>query len=148
MRKAAFLEQLRKELTGNISQQAVQDNIDYYDRYIKEEVRSGKSEEEILQMLGDPWVIAQTIIETADNIGEEDMYEETSGRYSYNENTGNKKKRKNPWWKTLLLVLFVIMILMCVLAIVTGLIRLLLPIMLPVAVVMLIIRLVNGGKSS
>ena len=147
MTKVEFLEHLRKELTGNISQRAVQDNIDYYDRYIIDEVKSGKSEKEVLQMLGDPWVIAQTIIEASDSTGTDDIYEESTGSYSYGAYSQDRKKEKSSWWKTLLLVLFIIMIIMCVLAIITGVIRLVAPILFPVAVVMLIIRFIKGGRS-
>lgn len=147
MTKVEFLEHLRQELTGNISQRAVQDNIDYYDKYIIDEVRNGKSEKEVLQMLGDPWVIAQTIIEANDSTGMEDVYEESAGAYSYGNYTSDERKEKNSWWKTLLVVLFIVMIIMCVLAVITGLIRLVAPILLPVAVVMLIIRFVKGGRS-
>lgn len=147
MTKVEFLEHLRKELTGNIDQRAVQDNIDYYDRYISDEVRCGKGEEEVLQMLGDPWVIAQTIIEASDSTSMGDMYEETTRSYSYGEYSHNKKKEKNSWWKQLLFVLFIIMLIMCVLAIITGLIRLVAPILFPVAIVMLVIRFVKGGRS-
>ena len=147
MTKFEFLEQLRKELTGSISQAAVQDNIDYYDRYIMEEVRNGKSEKEVLQMLGDPWVIAQTIIGADDGTGADDVYENTERTYSYTDNQHSNYKEQNNWWKKLLFVLFIIMIIMCILAITTGLIRLLAPILIPVAVIMFIVRLVKGGKS-
>lgn len=147
MTKAEFLEHLRNELSGNISQSAVQNNTDYYDRYIIDEIRNGKNEEEVLQMLGDPWVIAQTIIEASDSTRANDAYEESSRSYSYGEYTPDKKKEKNSWWKTLLFVLFIIMIIVCVLAIITGVIRLVAPILFPVAVVMLIIRFIKGGRS-
>ena len=38
----------------------VQDNVEYYKNYIKEEMKSGKSEQEVMDMLGDPWAIAKT----------------------------------------------------------------------------------------
>ena len=40
----------------------VQDNVEYYKNYIKEEMKSGNSEQEVMKMLGDPWAIDKTIL--------------------------------------------------------------------------------------
>ncbi len=140
MTKTEFLSQLKRELTGNINPQAVQENIEYYDRYIMDEVRSGKSEEDVVQILGDPWVLAQTLIGVKNSADE--IYEDVEKTYSHM--GGVARKEKSMWWKKLLGILFVIMIILCVVAIMTGLIRLLAPVFLPVAIVMLVIRLIKG----
>ena len=41
----------------------MQENVNYYDGYISDEVSKGKTEEEVTAELGDPWVIAQTVID-------------------------------------------------------------------------------------
>ena len=61
MRSSDFLLQLKKALENELSVAQVQDNVEYYKNYIKEEMKSGKSEQEVMDMLGDPWAIAKTI---------------------------------------------------------------------------------------
>lgn len=41
----------------------MQENVAYYDGYISVQVNIGRTEEEVTAELGDPWVIAQTIID-------------------------------------------------------------------------------------
>ncbi len=65
------MEKLRAALSGKVSSGTVTDNISYYEDYINTEIRKGRSEEEVLGELGDPRLIARTIVETHS--------EETSG---------------------------------------------------------------------
>lgn len=64
MGKQEFLEILRLALSGRVSAEIVADNIRYYEDYINIEIRKGRSEEEILAQLGDPRLLARTIIQT------------------------------------------------------------------------------------
>jgi hypothetical protein len=64
--RTEFLKQLRDALLGEIDNGAVQDNIDYYNSYIEGETAKGRSESEVLDELGDPRLIARTIIDTAE----------------------------------------------------------------------------------
>ena len=75
MTRAEFLEQLRSALQGNVQEHVVQENVAYYNQYISEELQKGKTEEEVLQMLGDPWILAKTIIAASDGTDEEIVYE-------------------------------------------------------------------------
>ena len=73
MNRSEFLNKLREALENDLNAQAVQENIEYYDSYIRSEIKNGRTEQEILDMLGDPWVIARTIIiNSAEN--ERDYY--------------------------------------------------------------------------
>ena len=62
MTRAEFLEQLRSALQGNVQEHVVQENVAYYNQYISEELQKGKTEEEVLQMLGDPWILAKLLL--------------------------------------------------------------------------------------
>lgn len=64
MGKQEFLDKLRLALNGRVSVEAVSDTLTYYEDYISAEVRKGRSEEEVMASLGDPRLIARTIIET------------------------------------------------------------------------------------
>ena len=65
MTKFEFSEKLRKALSGRVSHVVVNENVAYYERYIDTEIKKGRSEKEVLEELGDPRLIAKTIIDTA-----------------------------------------------------------------------------------
>ena len=51
-------------------------------------MRKGKSEQEVLELLGDPWAIAKTIVDASDGTDEEVVYENRSPfNNSYNQTT-------------------------------------------------------------
>lgn len=61
MRKEEFLEKLRARLSQTMSVQEVTAQVHYYENYIQEQMRNGRSEEEVLAELGDPLLIAKTL---------------------------------------------------------------------------------------
>lgn len=61
MTKQEFLEGLRRALTGKISTADVDEHVKYYEDYITAQTRLGTSEEEVLQALGQPRLIAMSI---------------------------------------------------------------------------------------
>ena len=63
MSKEEFLDTLRKVLARELSESEVADNINYYWNYIEQQIASGKTEEQVLQELGDPRLIARTILQ-------------------------------------------------------------------------------------
>ena len=65
MTKAEFLATLRSKLMGEVSTLELENTIRYYEEYISDAVRGGKSEEAVLDELGNPLLIAKTIIDTA-----------------------------------------------------------------------------------
>ncbi|MCR5025342.1 MAG: DUF1700 domain-containing protein [Lachnospiraceae bacterium] len=67
MTKDQFLSSLNEALSGNISPSLINENIRYYEEYIETEKRKGHTEEEVLDELGDPRLIAKTISDTADS---------------------------------------------------------------------------------
>lgn len=69
MDRNEFVSTLRAALTGEVSPAVVEDNVRYYQNYISQEIASGKSEKEVLEELGDPRLIARTIIDTQGNDG-------------------------------------------------------------------------------
>ena len=64
MNKQEFIDRLRAALNGRVSPNLVTENVNYYEDYINTEIRKGRTEEEVLETLGDPRLIARTIIET------------------------------------------------------------------------------------
>ncbi|MFR5602336.1 MAG: DUF1700 domain-containing protein, partial [Lachnospiraceae bacterium] len=74
MNKEEFLRKLTASLNGQVSQQVIQENIRYYDQYISDEVRKGNSEETVIADIGDPRLIAKTIVDAAESAGSQSSY--------------------------------------------------------------------------
>ena len=64
MDRNEFVSTLRAVLTGEVPASVVEDNVRYYDSYISQEIAGGKSEREVMESLGEPRLIAKTIIDT------------------------------------------------------------------------------------
>ena len=58
-----FINALRAALNGKVPATTVEDNVQYYEEYIEVQLRQGRGEAEILAALGDPRLLARTIIE-------------------------------------------------------------------------------------
>lgn len=66
MTKIEFLSILRGRLTGSIPSGEVESQLDYYSAYIDGRIGAGLTEEEAVEELGDPQLIAKTVIESMD----------------------------------------------------------------------------------
>ena len=62
MNKKEFLDILRQSLVGEVDNIVIEQNIRFYSEYISSQ--HDKSEDEIIDEIGDPRLIAKTIIET------------------------------------------------------------------------------------
>lgn len=150
MNRAEFLEKLREALTNAVSLAVVNENVNYYNQYISDEMAKGRSEREVLDELGDPWVIAKTIIdmqEQTQSYGGAD-YETKRGGYQSND-TGKSRVKVfafDSWWKRLLLILCLVGIVFLIFSVITGIISLVAPILVPVLVVVIIVRMVSGRR--
>ena len=67
MSKQEFLQRLRETLTGEVPGNVIEENIRFYEEYISSEAGKGSGEEEIIASIGDPRLIAKTIIEANEN---------------------------------------------------------------------------------
>ena len=79
MTKKQFLEELKTSLEEMVSPMVVQQNMNYYENYISEQIRNGKSEQDVLKELGNPRLIAKSIIDAAsqdDDHVQTEYYEE------------------------------------------------------------------------
>lgn len=65
MERQIFLDSLRKSLYGRISEEELAGHIRYYEDYIARQTAGGRSEREVLEELGDPRLLARTIVEAA-----------------------------------------------------------------------------------
>ena len=63
MRKSEFLQELKEALQGEVSGGVLQENLRYYDNYITQETAAGRREEDVIDEIGSPRLIARTIID-------------------------------------------------------------------------------------
>lgn len=74
MTRKQFMEELKSSLEGMVSQTVIQENLNYYENYINEQIRNGKNGQDVLKELGSPRLIAKSIIDAK---GEDDGYVQT-----------------------------------------------------------------------
>ena len=158
MTKKEFLDILTESLAGNVPASEIEENIRYYKDYIE----SGEeSEEKALEQLGDPHLIARTIIDSfiaskgpmADfykeqarneysrtTSGEENSGEGTDYRqYEYKRGFGHSIR----WYEKILLLVLVIGIIAFVLFLGGLAAVIIIRIVLPVAVLFFVIKLIS-----
>ncbi|MGN0308238.1 MAG: DUF1700 domain-containing protein [Lachnospiraceae bacterium] len=146
MTKQDFLDGLRKHLSGSLDYRQVNEHLRYYTEYIDGEIRQGKSEEQVMEELGDPRLIAKTLtgMEGADTIGE-DYREEYIEEDEMNPNDRyvqfNGKTLRLPGWLFSILLCLVVF---CVLTVVFTLISWLLPYLLVIFAGVLFYRFIKN----
>lgn len=138
MTKQEFMDKLRLALNGKVPGNVVTENLQYYEDYINTEIRKGKSEEEVLAALGDPRLIARTIITAntkADTVGTGE-YQEYGGQ---TQPQGRGRRRMPVWLWLILGMLIVVMIFSAV----VSLLSFPWPILVPVIIVMAVMAVVK-----
>ena len=155
MTEREFLEALKQALEQDLDEQAVRDNVNYYAQYIHEELQKGRSKQQVLDELGDPWVIARSIIDSPSG-------QKESGRGSFQRKTETARNnsgygeepsdeevlkmqkllRRKMWMIFIAFILIVI----CVIAVLTSLIRFFAPVIFFVIVIWLIFSLLDRRR--
>lgn len=170
MDKEEFLQSLRRDLSGDVPQNVLEENVKYYREYIDGEIAKGRSEEEVIAELGTPRLIAKNIEDTT----EMDEEEAGGGRftdrgygdtYSGGAGGGFDDRYENPgsfpgqdgrrggfhlfdlskWYGKLAVLLIVFVVIYVVFAIVGGVFSLLAPFLGPILVIWLIVALIRGS---
>ena len=155
MNKTEFLSKLERSLSGALTSGDVQRHIRYYDDYISSQVRNGKFEWEVIEELGEPRLLAKSIIDSANRTGGatySDIYEaEGSGSHYQSDKCKvywNRFKEKAlqvivkmpgwVWW----IIFGTIFVL--ILGVAASILSLILPILLPVLCIILVIQVFRG----
>ena len=145
MSKQEFLDKLRLALSGRVSAALVEENVAYYEEYINTQIRLGKNEAFVMNGLGDPRLIAKSII-TANN-GDEEVGAGERGSQQYRSSDAFDMVRsrmdypkviKVPGWVWLIVIILIVVL---VLSAVFSLISALLPFVMPLLVVLFFIKL-------
>lgn len=162
MDKQDFIDRLRAALNGKVTPGQVIENVNYYEEYINTQIRKGRTEEEVLADLGDPRLIAKSIVTangTDDYVtdtayGAESSYGSNAGQQGnqgtfYYQNTKrngydsdgfyeHSRSSRLPKW---IWVLFSVLIVLLIIGMIFSVLSFLAPIIIPILVVMFFVKL-------
>lgn len=149
MDRTEFLDRLQRALASGVSSSQVAENVRYYQDYIDVEIRKGRSEEEVLASLGDPRLLAKSIIEANKRAGISEgtnrNYDEETADDSYGTRqekaAGTEGMVRMPGW---LILLIVIVVALLVIGVVFSVISVLAPIIIPVLIVVLVVNFIKS----
>jgi type IV secretory pathway VirB6-like protein len=156
MKKNEFLDILKQSLSGGIRPDKIKQNLDYYDQYIG---NNPATEEEIIEKLGDPRLIAKTIIESERIAKERGRFGgEGDSRSHYQEpddteSSHNGQDRRSSvngrsfffgnfrWYHKL--ILFLLVVLLLIVAVIVGrvIISILFTLGIPIIIIVLLLSL-------
>ena len=164
MDRNEFVSTLRAVLSGEVPASVVEENVCYYNTYISQEIAAGKSEKEVMDSLGDPRLIARTIIDTQGQAGwqaqdygsyeaygaDEEPEREKGFHAEFRDDGGVDIKYKrfnfNTWYGKLLAAAVVILVAALILVIVGGILSWVLPILIPVLLILWLLRMIFGDR--
>lgn len=145
MNKAEFLAELRERMAAEGADALIPENLNYYDRYISEQCEKGKTEQEVLEELGNPALIARSILEAAgyevDGIPdrrEGSSRQEREVRFDTHMDAVHADRSG----KIIFVLAFILILVLLILA---GLFWILSPILVPVLLFACILRIFRGG---
>lgn len=150
MNRTEFIERLQRALAAGISSGQVADNVRYYQDYIDSEVRRGRSEREVLDSLGDPRLLAKSIIEAnkhaGTSYGSNRQYDEevTEDRQEWKAEGDMPTGRSYvlPGWLVMLIVTVVVLL---VIGVVFSLLSFFAPVIIVVLVALLIAKVIQNN---
>ena len=146
MNKSEYLNTLREALEGELNPLDIEKNIRYYDQYIGN--RSVDDVEKILGELGDPRLIAKSIIE-ADRAAKQ---KDTMGHQSYQDahykSTDNTSQQHSSnrstepaWYHKLFLIAIIVFIVMLIVFLGSIMLKILFTIGIPILLIIVLIQL-------
>lgn len=141
MNREEFIDTLRRALYGKIDDYALADHVRYYEGYISQEIVKGRSEEEVLAELGDPRLIARTILETSGTRTSCQEYtvvdENGDGQSEENERI---RVRQYGGWKARLLLAGILLVIFLILVLVFHVIVALLPFLIVAGIIIWLVK--------
>ena len=157
---------LKSELEGRVPYSVIQENLRYYDSYIMEEAAKGQTEDEVIESLGGPRIIARAIVDAAlDTEDRPDGFDSFESEASYRSGpAGSSQEEREPfrgkkpevqyvdfgkWYVRLiagLVVFLVIFLVMTVFFGIMGLAGWILSYIWPVLLVMLAVWMFRGPR--
>lgn len=144
MDRTEFMEKLQRSLAGGVNSARVAENVQYYREYIDVEIRKGRSEKEVLEGLGDPRLLAKSIIEANKRAGVSEGTNRTCDEETVDDSYGAQGREKTVHMPGWLIALIAVVILLLIIGVVFSVVSFLAPIIIPVLLVILIVNYFKG----
>ena len=145
MSKAEFLHALQGRLAETLPREKVEEHVQYYESYIIEEIHQGKTEEEVMEELGDPLLIAKTIMDTSEeDTQQQTFYEETAGDTGIEDSWRDRDSQVRHYelqskGGCLLAAIIIVVVIALILWLVGSVISFLLPVLIPLVIILLVV---------
>ncbi len=136
MKKHEFISELKEALEHNMDDQKIKEHVEYYEEYIRGEVKNGRLEDDVVNELGDPWAIAKTI-----RLSEGMDKQETV--YTSEEMPSEEPKQGGFNWKAILIIVVLCIIVFSLLSAVMGLLGLAIRYAFPILIVVIIMQILK-----
>ena len=163
MDKHEFLEKLSEALREAMDDSSAYEHISYYNNYSDQEIRKGRNEKEVIEGLGNPRLIAKSIIDRGGYTSSESSYAKydtmrsdngSNGANDYNDGNSYRfyfnGKSINPVVGKIVGIFILVAVVALVFLILWGIswlvLKIVLPIVLVVALVGIIVGLINSVK--
>lgn len=146
MKKREFLDTLRSQLQGELSDAQIDGHIHYYDEYIREAMAAGKTEAEVMEELGSPVFIAKTLLSTPEASSQQNG-ETYNGETGENNSSGDFFNRRihtwniNPFVAKWVIPILLVLILIIVLSLLGTAVMLVARFFIPILLVVLVIAI-------
>ena len=148
LKKSDFLDILKNSLAGEVSRDVIDKNISYYNQYIS----SQPSEEEAISEIGDPRLIAKTIIETEKaalkgRFGDNNRYSTYRTQEQENYNEKKSERHRNifingfSWYHKLIIALVILVVVIVIAFIARILLGILFAFGVPILLVLFLIAM-------
>lgn len=142
MNRQTFLNELKESLQEHLSDGEVANNLRYYSEYIDAQINLGRDEGNVLRDLGDPRLLAKTIIATAKSTENskttETVYQDGTS------NTDDMKSYRGCFWDTSTLwgkikVVLLLAVIVAIFAVIVRFMVRLLYFLLPILIIVIVI---------
>lgn len=150
MNKQEFIEKLQRTLAGGLNSDKVAENIRYYQDYIESEIQKGNSEEEVLSQLGDPRLLAKSIIEAnkraGSSFGSNREYDEEVAEEKAEANVFKKRSGTGVMLPGWLIMIIMTVIVVVIIGLVTSLLYAFAPVIITGLAILLIVKVFQSRK--
>ena len=162
MNKDEFLRRLEEALSGEVPASVIRDNLNYYADYLSQELGKGRTMDEIIEEIGEPNIVARTIINSAEAAGEtgdgHGSFEDASPRDDDRRSTYSQGSYQNgsapnihyfdlnKWYWKLALVVILFLVISVIFSIMGGVFYLLIRFSGPILMCLLIYWLIKGFR--
>ena len=149
MDKREFIEKLQRTLAGGLDSSQVAENVRYYQEYIESEIQKGNTEGEVLSRLGDPRLLAKSIIEAnkraGASFGSNREYDEELVDDAQEEGKAFTRKFESgfmlPGWLIMIIMTIIVIV---IIGLVTSLLSLFAPVIIVGLIALLIVKVFQG----